>query len=211
MGYSYFIMCWFLLYNKVRFVVCLCIQMSSPNWTSHPFHLSRSPQSTRWAPCAIYRRFPPAVCFTHGSVYFMAVISTEKSGPDQPWSEKWQPMPGFLPGKLHGQRSLAGCSPWGHKESGMTERQHSVYMSIPVFQFPHPHLPASCPHVHSLHLCLYSCPADRLIFTMFLTPYICISRWYLFFSFWFTSLCMIDSMSIHVSTNDSVLFLFMAK
>ena len=23
----------------------------------------------------------------------------------------------FLPGKSHGQRSLAGCSPWGHKES----------------------------------------------------------------------------------------------
>ena len=24
--------------------------------------------------------------------------------------------------KSHGQRSLVGCSPWGHKESGMTER-----------------------------------------------------------------------------------------
>ena len=28
---------------------------------------------------------------------------------------------------LHGQRSLAGCSPWGHKESGTTERlSHST-------------------------------------------------------------------------------------
>ena len=27
----------------------------------------------------------------------------------------------FLPGKFHGQRSLAGYSPWGHKESDMTE------------------------------------------------------------------------------------------
>ena len=27
----------------------------------------------------------------------------------------------FLPGKSHGQRSLAGYSPWGHKESDMTE------------------------------------------------------------------------------------------
>ena len=25
-----------------------------------------------------------------------------------PWSEKWQPAPVFLPGKFHGQRSLAG-------------------------------------------------------------------------------------------------------
>ena len=28
---------------------------------------------------------------------------------------KWQPTPVFLPGEFHGQRSLAGCSPWGHK------------------------------------------------------------------------------------------------
>ena len=25
---------------------------------------------------------------------------------------QWQPTPGFLPGKSHGQRSLVGCSPW---------------------------------------------------------------------------------------------------
>ena len=33
-----------------------------------------------------------------------------------------QPTPVFLPGESHGQRSLVGCSPWGRKESGMTER-----------------------------------------------------------------------------------------
>ena len=27
----------------------------------------------------------------------------------------------FLPGKSHGQRSLVGYSPWGHKESDMTD------------------------------------------------------------------------------------------
>ena len=32
-----------------------------------------------------------------------------------PWRRKWQPPPIFLPGKSHGQRSLAGYSPWGHK------------------------------------------------------------------------------------------------
>ena len=35
--------------------------------------------------------------------------------------KKWQPTPVFLPGISHGQRSLAGCSPWGRKESDMTE------------------------------------------------------------------------------------------
>jgi len=34
-----------------------------------------------------------------------------------PWRKEWQPNPVFLPGKSHGQRSLAGCSPWGCKES----------------------------------------------------------------------------------------------
>ena len=37
---------------------------------------------------------------------------------------KWQPTLVFLPGKFHGQRSLVGYSPWGHKESDMTERLH---------------------------------------------------------------------------------------
>ena len=31
------------------------------------------------------------------------------------WRRKWQPTPVFLPGESHGQRSLAGYSPWGHK------------------------------------------------------------------------------------------------
>ena len=38
------------------------------------------------------------------------------------WSRKWQPTPVFLLGKFHGQRSLVGYSPWGHKELDMTER-----------------------------------------------------------------------------------------
>ena len=39
-----------------------------------------------------------------------------------PWRRKWQPTPVSLPGKSHGQWSLVGCSPWGCKELGMTER-----------------------------------------------------------------------------------------
>ena len=33
--------------------------------------------------------------------------------------------PVFLAGKSHGQRSLAGYSPWGHKESDTTEQLNS--------------------------------------------------------------------------------------
>ena len=38
-----------------------------------------------------------------------------------PSSRKGQLTPGFLPGKFHRQRNLAGYSPWGHKESDTTE------------------------------------------------------------------------------------------
>ena len=40
------------------------------------------------------------------------------------WKRKWQRTPVFLPGKSHGQRTLVGYSPWGHKESDTTERLH---------------------------------------------------------------------------------------
>ena len=36
-----------------------------------------------------------------------------------PWKRKCQPTPVFFPGKSHGQRSLEGYNPWGHKESDM--------------------------------------------------------------------------------------------
>ena len=39
-----------------------------------------------------------------------------------PWRREWQPTLVFWPGEFHGQRSLAGYSPRGRKESDMTER-----------------------------------------------------------------------------------------
>ena len=44
----------------------------------------------------------------------------------------------------------------------------SVYMSMPLSHFvPAYPSPALCPQVHSLRLCLYSCPAPRFIRTFF--------------------------------------------
>ena len=43
-----------------------------------------------------------------------------------PWRRKWQPIPVFLPKKSHGWRSLGEYSPWGRKESAMTERLHKT-------------------------------------------------------------------------------------
>ena len=38
------------------------------------------------------------------------------------WRREWQPTLVFLPREFHEQRSLAGYSPWGRKESDTTKR-----------------------------------------------------------------------------------------
>ena len=50
-----------------------------------------------------------------------------------PWRRKWQPTLVFLPGEFHGQRSLVGYSPWGHKESNRTE--HTGWAIIPAHYY----------------------------------------------------------------------------
>ena len=42
------------------------------------------------------------------------------------WRREWLHIPEFLPGESHGQRSLVGYSPWGHKHSDTTEHAHML-------------------------------------------------------------------------------------
>ena len=44
-----------------------------------------------------------------------------------PQRRKWLPTPVFLPGIFHGQRSLVGYIPGGHKESITTEHSTHTY------------------------------------------------------------------------------------
>ena len=47
-----------------------------------------------------------------------------------PWKRKWQPTPVFLPGKSQGQKSLAGYSPWNHKELDTTEQLTTKHKAL---------------------------------------------------------------------------------
>ena len=51
------------------------------------------------------------------------------------------PHSSILAGKSHGQRNLAGCSPWGHKESDTTEHLHfsinACYLCLLVWLLLH--------------------------------------------------------------------------
>ena len=46
------------------------------------------------------------------------------------WRRPWQPTPVFLPGESYGQRSLAGYSPWSHKESDTTAQLTFICYNI---------------------------------------------------------------------------------
>ena len=62
-----------------------------------------------------------------------------------PWRRKWQPTPVFLPGESHGQRSLVCYSPWGRKESDMTE-----WLILTLYMH-------TCTHTHThIHLVCFS-------------------------------------------------------
>ena len=48
-----------------------------------------------------------------------------------PWRRAWQPIPVFLPGESHGQRSLAGYSPRGHTELDTAEKAYTADKNTP--------------------------------------------------------------------------------
>ena len=69
----------------------------------------------------IIKQFSPLGGFPGGTAVWNlpAMQETEHAGLI-PWRRKGQPTPPFLPGKSHGQRSLTGYSPRGHKETDTT-------------------------------------------------------------------------------------------
>ena len=68
----------------------------------------------------------------------MQETKVKSMGWEDPWRRKWQPTPVFLPGESYGQRSPAGYSPWGHKESDTTDglTHTHVYTGTQV-NYPH--------------------------------------------------------------------------
>ena len=90
----------------------------------------------------------PVFAIYHGSVQSFPGGSDDKEsarnvgkpGSFNPWGKKipwWregQPTPVFSPGKFHGQRSLAGYSPRGCKESDTTERLTFTFTFIVLYK-----------------------------------------------------------------------------
>ena len=80
-----------------------------------------------------------------------------------PQRRKWQPNPVFLPGGSYGQRSLAGYSPWGHKElHTLNNRQGILDDQLKCLQVPLSQpAPTSC---HGTLVLLLAVHGGRLSF-----------------------------------------------
>ena len=70
-----------------------------------------------------------------------------------PWRRKRQPIPIILPGESHGQKSLAGYSPQGCKESDTTKQLHSCECMSLSANAPVPSAPAL--HMFSVSVSLF--------------------------------------------------------
>ena len=97
------------------------------NLRSHPLH--RHP---RW----LSRKEPSCQCSLCGFNPWVRNI---------PWRRKWQPTPVFLPGESHGQKSLAGYSPWDRRECDtaeqlthiLLEKEMATHPSVLAWEIPH--------------------------------------------------------------------------
>ena len=79
-----------------------------------------------------------------------------------PWWMEWHPTLVFLPEEFQGQGSLVGCSPWGSKESDMTEATQQQHIKVSIFVLVITMLLYFCVGAKSLHLCLTLCdPMDH--------------------------------------------------
>ena len=54
-------------------------------------------------------------------------------GQEDPLEKEMATTPVLLPEKFHGLRSLVGYSPWGRKESDMTEQLHFFFCPTYIF------------------------------------------------------------------------------
>ena len=119
------------LHSQVGFLAELHVQPvplgQLPSWTEllAVFHIWMGPLSGSgitpvWAQAVL-----PNLDGTLAGLYIKAGPQAGLYGwVDQGAEKAMAPTPILLPGKSHGQRSLVGCSPWGHEELDTTERLH---------------------------------------------------------------------------------------
>ena len=95
-----------------------------------------------------------AIIFSHseGCLFTLLIVTFRR--------RQWHPTPVLLPGKSYGWRSLVGCSPWGRKESGLSnftftfhfhalEKEMATHSSVLAWRIPGTGEPGGLPPLGS--------------------------------------------------------------
>ena len=134
---------------------------------------------------------------------------------NQPWvymsPPSWTPVP--PPSPFHPSGSSQCTSP--ECPVSCIKPGLAIYFTYVIYMFQcyslkssHLRLLSQSPKVSSLHLCFFCCLTYRVIVTIFLNSIYMINILYWYFSFWFTSLCIIGPSFIHlIRTDSNALFL----
>ena len=124
-----------------------------------------------------------------------------------PGERGWQLTPVFLPGnpvdRVSWRATVLGIA----KSQIWLSTAQRIHVNL-ICQFIPLSASLLCPRIHYLLPCLYSYPGTRVIFhfSWFHMHILIYNK--LFYSFWVTSLCMTNSRSNHISTNDPISFQF---
>ena len=86
-------------------------------WVEFPVLFSRSSLIVYFVYSGVWYELPWWIISKKSTCNARDVGSVPGSG-RFPGERKWQPTPVFLPGEFHGQRSVAGCGPWGYRRVG---------------------------------------------------------------------------------------------
>ena len=87
-----------------------------------------------------------------------------------PWRRQRQPTLAFLPGKSHGQKSLAGCSPWGRKALDTTEPTHTLQFLLCVQIWAGWHLSRFSVEFYQTDLIIFAIPWHLPTLPLLQTP-----------------------------------------
>ena len=118
-----------LLWTPSELQTCVNWGNASSAWMHHP-HLTHKETKTQrncffhpWLHCWWVLVLKSVFCLQYRRPRFSPWVR------NVPWRRKWLPTPVFLPEESHGQRILAGHSPWDPKELDRTEQ-----LTLPFFK-----------------------------------------------------------------------------
>ena len=114
--------------SRAPYIKKPCLTCCLPTLTPNPSQHSKDPSPNMFSHPTLWA---PLVAQMAKNLSAMWETRVQSLGWQDPLEKGMETHSSILPGESHGQRSLAGCSPWGGKESDKTERLTLFTLHIP--------------------------------------------------------------------------------